>query len=272
VRGEFLDLSAAHIYYYAAGTRGSGEPVVLLHGFPTSSHLWSDVVPLMPRGHRIIVLDLLGFGRSGRPLKKALTISAHADRIIEVLDVLGIPKACIVGHDFGGAIAQALAIRYPHRVSRMCLVGSVAFDRGLGREARFARAMHAIFSQLPPEWLLALFRTGLLRGYVNRERGARSIGFYFRPFATSEGRDALLRQLRSVNQGEIAELGNRLGEIVAPTAIVWGRDDPLSPASLATRLQQAIPGSTLEIVSTGHFVPEEAPECLASALSELLSR
>jgi len=70
MRGEFLDLSGARLYYYAAGTRGAGVPVVFIHGFPTSSHLWNDVVPLMPQGHRLVVLDLLGFGRSDRPLTR----------------------------------------------------------------------------------------------------------------------------------------------------------------------------------------------------------
>jgi haloalkane dehalogenase len=60
MRGEFVDLSGARLYYYAAGSRGSGEPVVFIHGFPTSSHLWADVIPLMPTGHRRVLLDLLG--------------------------------------------------------------------------------------------------------------------------------------------------------------------------------------------------------------------
>src|ERR671917_498738 len=59
--------ASARVYYYAAGTRGTGEPLVFIHGFPTSSHLWRDVVPLLPDGHRAIVIDLLGYGRSDRP-------------------------------------------------------------------------------------------------------------------------------------------------------------------------------------------------------------
>ncbi|MGH7618691.1 MAG: alpha/beta fold hydrolase, partial [Gemmatimonadaceae bacterium] len=86
MRGEFLDLSGARIYYYAAGTRGAGDPVVFLHGFPTSGHLWSDVVPLMPAGHRIVVLDHLGYGRSDRPLSRPVDIRAHAERVVQVLD------------------------------------------------------------------------------------------------------------------------------------------------------------------------------------------
>src|SRR5689334_22854738 len=111
MRGEFVDLGGARLYYYAAGTRGAGEPIVFLHGFPTSSHLWSDVVPLVPAGHRVVVLDLLGYGRSDRPLGRPVSIRAHAERVVELLDILGISYACFVGHDVGGGIAQWLAVR-----------------------------------------------------------------------------------------------------------------------------------------------------------------
>src|SRR5688500_5752318 len=118
MRGEFVGLGGARLYCYAAGTRGAGEPIVFIHGFPTSSHLWEEVVPLVPEGHRIVVLDLLGYGRSDRPLGRELSIKAHADRVIQLLDILGINYACVIGHDLGGGIAQSMAIRYPTRVSR----------------------------------------------------------------------------------------------------------------------------------------------------------
>ena len=106
MRGEFVDLTGARLYYYAAGTRGAGEPVVFLHGFPTSGHLWTDVVPLVPAGHRVVVLDLLGYGRSDRPQSRSVSLRAHAERVIELFDTLGINYACVVGHDIGGGIAQ----------------------------------------------------------------------------------------------------------------------------------------------------------------------
>src|SRR5215213_5873723 len=99
MRGEFLDLGEVRLYYYAAGSRGAGEPIVLLHGFPTSAHLWSDVVPSLPAGHRVVVLDLLGFGRSDPPSSSAaVDMRSHAERVVAVLDRLGINFACLVGH------------------------------------------------------------------------------------------------------------------------------------------------------------------------------
>ena len=67
MRGEFVDLSGVRVYCYAFGSRGAGEPIVLVHGAFTSSHLWQDLLPRLPKGHRVLVLDLLGHGRSDPP-------------------------------------------------------------------------------------------------------------------------------------------------------------------------------------------------------------
>src|SRR5688500_10686879 len=164
--GEVLDLNGVRLYCSAAGSRGAGEPIVLLPGFPTSSHLWSDVVPLLPAGHRVVVLDLLGFGRSDRPTASApVSFRAHADRVVTVLDHLGINFACLVGHDVGGGVAQLVAVRSPQRVSRLCLIDSVAFDAWPPRSIRLANAMMPLTRHLPPSLLLSMVRRELLHGY-----------------------------------------------------------------------------------------------------------
>jgi pimeloyl-ACP methyl ester carboxylesterase len=273
MRGEFLDLRGSRIYYYAAGTRGAGEPVIFVHGFPTSSHLWKEVVPLVPPGHRVVVVDLLGYGRSDRPNGRDVSLRGHADRILELMDVLGINFACIVGHDVGGGIAQMLALRAPARVSRLCLVDAVAFDDWPVREVKLARAMLPLTRHLPPTWLLSILRTDLTRGYTESERGTRSIDQYVLPFASAEGRDAFMEHLMALDCADTAALTPRLKEIVAQTAIVWGAHDPFLPATIAKRLHQAIPGSTLDVLPDArHFVPEEAPEKVAGIVADLLNR
>jgi pimeloyl-ACP methyl ester carboxylesterase len=273
MRGEFLDLRGARLYYYAAGTRGVGEPVIFIHGFPTSSHLWKEVVPLMPPGHRVVVVDLLGYGRSDRPNGRDVSLRGHAERMLELMDVLGINYACIVGHDVGGGIAQTLALRAPARVSRLCLVDSVAFDAWPVREVKLARAMLPLTRHLPPTWLLSILRTDLARGYTESERGARSIDQYVLPFANSEGRDAFMEHLLALDCADTTSLTPRLKDVVAPTAIVWGAHDPFLPAALARRLHEHIPGSTLDLLpDVRHFVPEEAPEKVAAAVARLLAR
>jgi len=273
MRGEFIDVGGARLYYYAAGTRGGGEPIVLLHGFPTSSHLWGRVVPHLPDGHRVVVLDLLGYGRSDRPQSAALGVKAHAERVIALLDALGIQYACIVGHDLGGGIAQAMALRWPQRVSRLGLVSSVAYDDWPVREIKLARAMLPLTRHLPPTWLLSFLRTELLRGYTDRELGGHSIERYVKPFATAEGRDAFVEHLLALDPTETAALAPRLKDIVAPTMIVAGAHDPFIAIATAERLSRDVPGATLDVLPNArHFVPEESPEALGAAIGRLLAR
>lgn len=273
MRGEFLDLSDTRVYYYAAGTRGVGEPIVFVHGFPTSSHLWSNVVPHAPPGHRLVVLDLLGFGRSDRPTNRGLGIVDHAKRIIELFDALGIDRACVVGHDIGGGVAQWLAVRHPERVSRLCLVNSAALDDAPPRELKLARALLPLSRVMPASVLVAALRASLRRGYVDRERGGHSIDLYLRPFASPDGRDVLLAHLKQLRRPPAAAIADDLRAIRAPTAIVWGERDPFLPLSLAQRLHERIPASTIDVVADGcHFVPEEAPGRLAEILTALMKR
>ena len=273
MRGEFLDVGGARLYYYAAGARSDAPPVVLLHGFPTSSHLWSGVVPLLAERHRVLVLDLLGFGRSDRPGQHAVTVRAHAERVIGLLDLLRVERACVVGHDVGGGVAQLLAVRWPTRISHLALVDAAAFDCWPVSEVKLARAMLPLTRQLPPTWLLSVVRRDLLRGFVEQERGARSLDMYLRPFASVEGRDALMAHLAQLDSADTVEAAARLKDVVAPTAIVWGADDPWLRPDIGKRLQQAIPGATLHVVpDVRHFVPEEAPQQVAAAVSDLLTR
>lgn len=273
MRGEFVDVAGARLYYYAAGTRGVGEPVILIHGFPTSSHLWRDVVPLVPEGHRVVVVDLLGYGRSDRPLGRDVSIKGHAERLVGLLDALRISYATIVGHDMGGGIAQYLAVKHPTRVSRLALVDSVAFDEWPTRDVRIVKATLPLTRHLPASWITSVLKTDLLRGYAEQERGAHSIEMYTRPFMQPEGRDVLVEHLGALDPADTAALAPRLKDVVAPTAVMWGAHDPFLPTSIGKQLHEAIPGSTFDIIpDVRHFTPEESPETIGTLLARLLTR
>ena len=273
MRGEFIDLGGARLYCYAAGTRGAGEPVVFLHGFPTSSHLWSEVVPLLGGGRRLVVVDLLGFGRSDRPMGRDVSICGHGERTVALLDALGINYACVVGHDIGGGVAQWMAVHAPTRVSRMCLVNSVGFDEWPSRDVKLARVTLPLTRYLPPLWVLSVLRTDLLRGYADTTRGAHSVEQYVRPFASTEGRDALFAHMGALNARDTMGFAARLKDIVAPTAIIAGAHDPFLPVTIGERLRDAIAGATLDVLPDArHFLPEESPERVAAAITALLAR
>ncbi|CAN5913813.1 alpha/beta hydrolase [soil metagenome] len=272
VRGEFVEVEGARLYYYAAGTRGVGEPVVFLHGFPTSGHLWGDVITQMSSGHRLVVVDLLGYGRSDPPGGRPLSLKAHAARVVGLLDALGIGSACVVGHELGGGVAQSLALDWPSRVSRLALIDSVALDGWPTRDVRVARALLPLLRLLPATWLLPIFRAELERGYIDGVHAMHSIAKYQRAFASDDGCRVLLAHLAALDARETLALGARLGEVTIPTAVIWGSHDPYLRISLGTRLARSIPGATLDILSGArHFTPEEEPRDIATILERLLA-
>ena len=279
MRGEFVDVAGSRLYYYAAGTRVSREPVIFVHGFPSSSYLWRDVVRQMSPGHRIVVLDQLGFGRSDRPLsmdRSVLSVLAHAGRLRALMDALGIESACLVGHAMGGAVAQSLALSWPARVSRLGLVNSVAFDAWPQRAARLARTLCAIPQigrALGVPFLAGLVHGSLLPGFVEKVRARHSLDHYLHAFTARLGVDVLAAQLRAMRDNSVAALGERLGTIGQPTSVIWGVADPFLSVRVGARLRDAIPGASLELIAeAGHFSPEDAPDHVASAIEALLRR
>lgn len=273
MRGEFVDLDGARLYYYAAGTRGAGAPVVFLHGFGTSGHLWGDVVPLMPAGHRLVVVDLLGYGRSDPAQGRPLSLAAHGERIVSLLDALQIREASLVGHGLGGGIAQSIAVRAPSRVSRLALVSSVAFHDWPTRDVRLARLLMPLLGQLPAAWLLSMVRAELERGYVDPARAAHALDRFGRPFLTPDGRDALCQHIMAIDRGETRELGGSLARITVPTSVIWGEHDPFLSLPFGRRLAAAIPGAQfVEIAGARHMLPDDAPRQVAEALVALLAR
>lgn len=276
MRGEFVDLGVTRLYYYAAGTRGAGEPVIFLHGFPASGQLWHGVVREMPEGHRLVVADLLGFGKSDRPALASLSAVAHAERVRLLLDDLGIDAACVVGHGSGGAVAQALALAAPARVTRLCLVNSTAFDAWPRRAARLARAASTVTPlarALGAPLLAGLVHGSLLKGFADEENGRHALDNYLRAYTMRLGVDALVAQLRVMNDPTVVDVGARLPLITQPTSVVWGAGDPWLELALGERLRAAIPGATLEVIPEArHFSPEDAPAAVAAAVGTLMKR
>lgn len=272
MRGEFVDVGGRRLYYYASGTRGDGVPVILLHGFPTSSRLWHAVVRDFPPGHRLVVCDLPGYGRSESG-PAALDCAALADAIMGLLDDLRIARACLIGHGIGGGIAQVLAVRAPARVSHLMLIDSAAFGAAPQRMARLARAFLPIARHLPPGLLAGLVQGSVRTGFADPERSRLTLDTCLHAFTTATGRDHLARHLRMLERCDTGTITPQLAALGIPAAILWGEEDPFYPVALAHRLQAAIPDATLEIVpGARHFLPEDAPERVLATITALLAR
>lgn len=279
MRGEFVDIGGQRMYYYAAGRRSGieGVPVVLIHGFPMSSRLWHLVARDFPEGHRLIVCDLPGFGRSD-PLPRARLLAAgpcaaFAESVRGLLDDLGVKSAAIVGHGLGGGVAQSLAITAPERVSHLALVSSSAFGVTPRAMTRIARALEPVTRMGPSGLLAGLVHGSAKRGFADPTRTDLSLDACLHPFTTATGRAVLAGHLLAMSRTDTATWSARLAEVQAPTAVTWGRDDPFLPVSLGERLAAAIPGATLDLIDGArHFVPEDTPERLIRNVVRLLAR
>lgn len=268
-----MDVGGSRLYYYAAGTRGAGDPVVLIHGFPMTSRLWSALVSHFAPGHRLIIVDLPGFGRSDPPTAARASCGAHAAAVHALLDDLQVNRAFIVGHGLGGGVAQAFAVQWPNRVAGLALVSSAAFGVRPRAMARFARALGPLARHTPPALLAGLVHGSVRRGFADVERSRLTLDSCLRAFTTESGRNALAANLAVMGECDTSSWSNRLGELDVPAAVIWGADDPFYPVALGERLQRAIKGATFTVIpGASHFVPEDSPDALGRALESLFAR
>src|SRR5437899_85021 len=149
---------------------GAGQPVVLLHGIPTSSRLWDFVGAELAGDFDVIAPDFVGFGESDKPLDRDVSVSAQADLLPGLLDALDIERAAIVGHDIGGAVAQIFAVRQAPRLARLGLVDSVCFDSWPIAPMIALKHSARLVTKLPPGWVAATLAAALKRDLPERAR------------------------------------------------------------------------------------------------------
>lgn len=256
---RYADVLPYRIHYYEAG---EGDPIVLLHGSGPGATGWSNFhlnLPELARTHRVIAVDMPGWGRSDTQTEQ--DGRDHPANLVALLDHLGIEKATLVGNSMGGMTSIMTAIRYPERVSHLITMGSPApgldvFSAGDG----------------PTEGLKVLFA-----GYADPSpaniKKLVQIMCFDEAWATDE-----LAQLRSEAtlarpdhleswKGQPAALlvfqdfARRLAEIVAPTLVVHGRDDRVVSYEASLRLVRAIPDSRLLLLNRcGHWAMIEHAE------------
>jgi len=279
MRGEFVDLDDTRLYCFASGTRGVGEPIVLIHSAFTSSHLWRDLLPRLPKGHRVLVVDLLGHGRSDHPTGADFSTHAHARRIMALLTVLGVEPACIVGHGVGAAVAASLALQAPEYLTRLllcnpCLISTAGEDAEAPRSfRRLARAL-PIWRRLPPDWMASALHSALVRGYSNKLLAAHVMDVYLKAFRSNAGREVACRQLEAVCAStSVVELSP--SALSMPVGLMLGANDPFTPGSgeaLRRSLTECVNGQLTvhRLAGMSHAIPEEAPDRLAIAVAELL--
>ena len=249
---------------------------MLVHGLFTSSHVWRDVIARLPSGHRVLVVDLLGHGRSDLPTDALLDVHAHAHRLHRLLDLFGIGDACLVGHGVGAAIALQVQQSAPETVARLllcnpCLVGRPGQPaRAPAPWRRLARTA-PVWRALPPAWLASSLHHTLLRGYRRRAAARHTVDIYLRPYRSVAGRQVACRQLQALSRPAPVTLDP--DALAIPWQILCGDRDPFrTRGTTAKGLPNAgEPGSFESLPDLAHALPEEAPDRVAAAVRRLLT-
>lgn len=251
---------------------GAGPPVVLVHGTPTWSFEWREVIRALAPDHRVIAPDHLGFGLSDKPAGAPYTPADHARRLLALFDALDLHDVVLVVHDFGGPIGLPIAIERADRVARVVALNTWMWPSGDDpRVARLDRFVRSVFGRFLYRWLNVSPRMLLPASFGDRKKLTRALHRQFlAPFARRAERDALYALACALAGADpyyatLWERRARLGE--KPLTIVWGEKDPAFGSAHLDRWIAAFPHADVRrLPEVGHFVAEEDPDAVTRAI------
>lgn len=249
--------------------QGEGSPVVLVHGFASSLDTWRGVLPVLSE-HRVLALDLKGFGWSERPEGGADDYSplAQARLVFALMDERGIERATIVGHSWGSSVVLAMALEHPERIDKIALYDAWVFEEQLPPTFVWARAAglgEAIFST-----------------FYRQRADDKLAGAFYDPEAVPQDQvdavEATLTRpgtiaaaLAAVRGQRFATYQDRYRRIEQPVLLLWGREDTITMLQDGERLVSTLPNAELVVYPRcGHFPMHEARAASNRDLLEFL--
>jgi pimeloyl-ACP methyl ester carboxylesterase len=269
---KFVNVEGANLHFVI---RGSGRPVVLIHGNPGSCQDWSRLYTPLSAKYQAIAFDRPGHGHSDRPNHHDVTVEVQAQLLCAALDQLKVERPILVGHSWGGALALAYALEYSRDVSGLVLLAPAAYesDDGVSFLSKLPAwpiigdVMNFLFTPLIGAWLV---RTDLQKAFapdaVPKNYLRHTLAEWTRPRRVKwySVDDALLNQ-------SLPALSSRYSELNIPTAIVTGDSDLIVPAhENAHRLSKDLPNARLTVLpKTGHQVPFTRVDAVVEAVNQV---
>jgi pimeloyl-ACP methyl ester carboxylesterase len=246
--------------------RGEGPPILLVHGYGASSHSFRLWVPTLAQSHRVILVDLKGFGSAPKPDDDRYSPIDLARPLADLVVRMGLTDLTLLGHSLGGAVilVAALALLDAGELGRLrALVGlaGTAYPQKLPPFAVIAqrpRLFRIALTAIPKRWLIRrVLRTVV---YDPGSIDAAQVEGYAAPLRSAGARRALVASARQLVPPDADRLTSRYPELDVPTLLLWGRQDPVVPLGLAKRLRAALPRARLVILDRcGHLPAEEQP-------------
>ncbi len=277
-RSHYLSLPAGQYHYV---DEGQGDPLLFVHGNPTWSFYWRNLVQAFRAEQRAVAVDHIGCGLSDKPRDYSYRLADHIENLVALIDELGLRKITLLAHDWGGAIGLGAATRRPEAFARLVLFNTAAF--------RSSRCPWRIRICRTPLWGALAVRgaNGFLRAAFRMAtekpeqfRGAVRAG-YLAPYGNWGNRIAIHRFVQDIplsprhpSYRTLAEIESRLPSLTSkPTLLAWGmRDWCFTPAFLERFLEFFPQAEVLRLEQAGHFVVEDAAAEVQQAVARFLKR
>jgi pimeloyl-ACP methyl ester carboxylesterase len=253
---------------------GDGPPVLLLHGWPTSSYLWRDVMPAIAARNRVIAPDLPGFGVSDKPLDVTYDVAFFERAIDGLLEALGVDSVGVAVHDLGGPIGVHWALRNPERVTALALLNTLLYPQF------HPSVIEAVTTLVDParrdeltgrDGMAELMKLAL----ADESRATDELlTAVHAPFESEEAREALAKAGTELGIDAFVEIEQRLPELRVPVRIVYGEQDRALPdvAETMARAARDLPQAQVTALpGCGHFLQEEEPEQVGELLAEFFA-
>lgn len=258
-------------------SRGRGRPLVLVHGFGASRFTWREWTPELARDHRVLEVDLKGFGDAPAPARGSYSPVEQARHLRDLVLELDLDGAVLVGHSFGGAVALLAALELrderPGSVAALVVVAGSCYPQDLPPFISLARVplLGALVLELAPKRPLlgAVLRAMVHDPDVVTPEMAEG---YARPYRRRATRRAVLRAARQLLSDDAEALVERYGQVDVPALLIWGREDGVVPLDNGERLARDLPRARLEVVEEcGHMPMDERPACTLSLVRDFLA-
>lgn len=250
---------------------GAGPPLVLLHGLCDSHRTWFPVAPSLARSRRVLMLDLAGHGESSRP-DAPYTLDWHASVVAGWLAALDLERVDLVGHSFGGGVAQWMLLQHGGRIRRLGLEATGGLGREVGIWLRWASFPFFVERFGQPFMVMGTTRALRAAGGAFSDQEIAQLARYNARPGTAR---AFSRSVRDVIDvwGQHRHMLDRAQEApsIPPLALFWGDDDPLIPVAHGIEATTLLDGATLtRFPGVGHFPHRQVPAAFARALEAFL--
>lgn len=257
---QFIDVDGMQTHVRDEGPRDDPEPIVLLHGTSASLHTWDGWAAALKVQHRVIRMDLPGFGLTGPTPDGRYDMATYTHFLMSLLDKLEVKHAILAGNSFGGYVAWKMAVDHPDRVSKLILVDAGGYNYQpksvpIGFKLAQIPELKPVLANLLPR---AMIESSVRNVYGDPSKiKPELVDRYYELTLRAGNRDALAARFQQSKGGEYE---SQIAQVKQPTLIIWGGQDHLIPPDYADRFQHDIVGSRLAMFDKlGHVPHEEDP-------------